>query len=255
MNINHRMLVYHCKAAYMAEIKDINYLLSSKCTLIDNNYHQIQKDNHAAFLNKLGTDLIIAYRGTDEIKDVCLDLKIKREHFDSDKVELGLVHEGFLKAHRTLWPLITEYIDSEKDIKSLYLTGHSLGGSIATIASLEASNQYPQFDVEVVTFGCPRVGDKIFTKVIDDKVKKVHRYVNFLDPITQLPFFFRYRHCGHSTRLFKGISNWNIISSWIPWLFESANIASRLGYLFFKVFPNAHNLDEYINRMEKTNDK
>ena len=119
--------------------------------------------------------------------DILADLKFIPTNFDgNDKVE---VHTGFLGELNKLWEKITPDISQHvKDIP-IWVTGHSLGGAMATLAGMRHSFE------KVITFGEPRVGihiEKAF------KSKNHTRYVNGDDPVTKLPpeLLFGYDHHG-----------------------------------------------------------
>ena len=99
------------------------------------------------------------------------------------------VHSGFLAETKKLWKQIIKDIRNLEGKKPLWVTGHSLGGAMATITAMK----YP---VEAVTtFGEPRVGKKI-QKVISNELHT--RYVNGIDIVTKIPptFFTYYLHHG-----------------------------------------------------------
>lgn len=78
--------------------------------------------------------------------------------------------------------------------KKLYVTGHSLGGAMATICASRLSAQ--GMNVEgLYTYGSPRVGDGEF--VANLKVNHF-RFVNNNDAVPKVPpQVFGYRHHGH----------------------------------------------------------
>lgn len=119
--------------------------------------------------------------------DILADLKFIPTSFDGmDNVG---VHSGFLGEINKLWSEILTHIKQDADNLPVYVTGHSLGAAMATLAGMRHSFE------KVITFGEPRVGmhiDKAFKS-------KVHtRYVNGDDPVTKLPpeLLFGYDHHG-----------------------------------------------------------
>jgi hypothetical protein len=59
------------------------------------------------------------------------------------------VHQGFLNSFLALWPQIQPHVSGE-----IWMTGHSRGGALATLAATRIST------VATYTFGSPRVGDQ-----------------------------------------------------------------------------------------------
>lgn len=130
--------------------------------------------------------LLVVFRGTElknhrTISGVIADLRISLSKEEGG----GLVHSGFRKVLDEIWDgegMLREYIYNEKkknpQLKIIF-TGHSLGGALALIAA----SRFKDTDA-VYTFGCPRVGNKIFTYSI---AASVFRVINNNDAITALP--------------------------------------------------------------------
>lgn len=120
--------------------------------------------------------------------DILADLRFIPTSFDeSENVN---VHRGFLGEIDKLWTHIAQDIDEHVKDKPLWVTGHSLGGAMATLAGMRHSFE------QVVTFGEPRVGIHIEQAF---KSKSHSRYVNGDDPVTKLPpeLFSGYDHHGN----------------------------------------------------------
>lgn len=124
--------------------------------------------------------------------DVIADLKFFHSPFNNIK-KVG-VHSGFLEEVEKLWDKISEDIDKHASTKPVWVTGHSLGGAMATLAGMK----HP-FEA-VTTFGEPRVGRKINLAF---QARNHTRYVNGTDPVTKLPprFFSYYKHHGDKIRI------------------------------------------------------
>ena len=88
-------------------------------------------------------DNVIAWRGTENVKDWCTDLKV---HYH--KTNYGYVHGGFHDSYESVCDLLPR---DEKVI----ITGHSLGGALAVLNGIDFLES--GVDVEaIITFGQPR---------------------------------------------------------------------------------------------------
>ena len=96
------------------------------------NYKFLENDGAQCHIFSDNENIIVAFRGTEpkEMSDVKADLlAIKRK----SKTE-GRVHMGFKLELRKLWPDIEALLQRNKQ-KKLWITGHSLGGAMATICA------------------------------------------------------------------------------------------------------------------------
>ncbi|OOF60301.1 lipase family protein [Rodentibacter sp. Ppn85] len=131
------------------------------------------------------TRAVIAVRGTQEIKDFEIDadaLQMKPDYGIK-----GEVHKGFYtQANKIISTLsFTDFTDKIREMnKELYVTGHSLGGAVATILSAYLVEQ--GFKPLLYTFGSPRVGNTVFAKYYSDKFTHF-RHVNDFDIVPVLP--------------------------------------------------------------------
>jgi Lipase (class 3) len=149
-------------------------------------------DNDRAFLAvREGHFAVLAFRGTEgkELLDTDLNLRL----VPLPGISGVMVHCGFLEVFNRCRNEIEAAVDeSVPSTLRLYITGHSLGGALAQIASaaLDRDNLAACY-----TFGSPRVG----TTGFDEQVKCPHyRVINNWDLVPGLPlaFFRGYRHNG-----------------------------------------------------------
>jgi hypothetical protein len=91
----------------------------------------------------------IAFRGTQTVGDVRLDAQYAHQ----PDTALGIfLHQGFAAASDELLPLLLPHL--QPDYETI-LTGHSLGGAMAAVATLHL--QARGFPVRAYTFGQPKV--------------------------------------------------------------------------------------------------
>ena len=104
-----------------------------------------------------------------------------------------------------MWATISDDVisDLKKSVKTtrLVITGISLGGALAQLSYIDIKASGAFDNVEVVTFGTPRVGNKKWAKNFDSLVKHTRIYIR-RDPIAFLPFCItplcNYKHTGEA---------------------------------------------------------
>ena len=198
--------------------------------------------------------ILVAFRGSQELRDWLTDANIIRVNMDLHNVpdnERPKVHWGILRQFRSVEDKITDYIDKtieeDKNIKNIIYTGHSLGGGLATIALMNFSHKYTNLKHLCVTFGAPRVGNKDFRIRFEKNCAFSKRYVNYFDPVPSLPFSLRYSHSCPSDHI-----NVNIIEHmetgigrffWILWY----KLAHWFGAQYNPV--NDHSIGDYYKKL------
>jgi hypothetical protein len=188
--------------------------------------------------------LLVSFRGTSEPRDVVTDAsalmtpwareaELERDDYD-DSVPPAAgdpsVHAGFRGALDSiamrLKQLVLVACDDAPGAWELQVTGHSLGGALATLFSFDVAygvdasralpvrrprsrpwflgsssvasvSDAPKFaSIDLVTLGAPRVGDAAFASRLDVAVPNHSRLVNGQDIVARLPRGFSYAHGG-----------------------------------------------------------
>jgi triacylglycerol lipase len=132
----------------------------------------------------------LAFRGTDEPRDWL-------DNFNMiPKVALfGSFHRGFFDATDRLWPsLLAHYQltrarlrETSSHPKGLFITGHSLGGAMATVAAAQLIHRDVGF-TGVYTFGQPRVMRPKTADVFNVRAQaRFYRFQNNNDIVTRMP--------------------------------------------------------------------
>lgn len=112
---------------------------------------------------------------------------------DGDGAGISAVHYGFLQAYLSIQSALLRGIDLVSsglpDDYKLLFTGHSLGGALATLASVDfqARFAWPDERICCMTYGAPKVGNVHFASRYDQLVQNCYRIVNDTDIITRLP--------------------------------------------------------------------
>ncbi len=206
-----------------------------------------------AFIAKNDEFAVLAFRGTQPNKweDVRTDLRVIKQR----TIE-GKVHTGFKNAFDDVKDEIVDMLRKSigKEMP-LYITGHSLGAALATVATQELEEEFHDLIAACYTFGSPRVGDGKYEKGIK---APFYRIVNTTDIVTLVPFFLgTFVHVGDprylSRRKAEGVYQ---IYRGIPNLrrfFESiAETMLSLLHLSNPIGPwiKAHDMDRYIEKLE-----
>lgn len=122
--------------------------------------------------------LVLAFRGTQpSIKDVLTDLRANLESAPGG----GRAHKGFMAAFGNVRESIGEALKEHGGLP-VYITGHSLGGALALIATRELGADSLG---ACYTFGGPRIADDRFFEGIKTPV---YRVVNAADGVPRVPF-------------------------------------------------------------------
>lgn len=161
--------------------------------------------------------ILVAFRGTEPIRlrDWMTDVDLAFAPFPRGR---GHVHAGFWRALSYVWTDLMGIIKQEQTTgQSLWFTGHSLGGALATLATARLRLEYDKPVNGLYTFGQPRVGDRDFAMHFNQDFKRqAFRYVNNNDVVTRVPTRqMDYSHIGtflyytEAGELHNDISWWN----------------------------------------------
>ena len=169
-------------------------------------------------------NLVVALRGTDEAVDWITNLKTAQTRGFG-----GAVHRGFVDSVALIWPQVWEKVAQSRDNdQTIWITGHSLGGALATILAAKFATEGLE-PYMTCTFGAPRVFNPAAASAY---LPRLYRFVNKGDlvPTVPPPFtlpWYRYSHIGSLSIVldkqrgqaarFKGSDQDRF--SWWQWLF------------------------------------
>ena len=135
--------------------------------------------------------VLVSFRGTEpgEPGDLLDDLTFALVPWDKAG---QLVHFGFKVALDRVWSALSARLAALTPGRSVWFTGHSLGGALAALAA----DRYAA-TAGVCTLGAPRVGDWYFAASHTSRFgARALRYVNDADVVTHLPPPLPYQHAG-----------------------------------------------------------
>ena len=164
---------------------------------------------------------IIVFRGTHNVKNIISDIDMRP--FKDDSLGGVYIHRGYRDAAvHTLNDIDKKY----KLEKTVYLTGHSLGGAIAQIVGLwlDQRGHY----VQIYTFGSPKISTTFF-----GNIPRHYRVAFDNDPV---PFFPPYPFLHSGVFIDPETLDWN----------EGHEEIS-----FLEINANDHSIAEYVNILKK----
>jgi triacylglycerol lipase len=131
--------------------------------------------------------LIVCFRGTesDRLCDWLTDADISLVPGPLD----GKVHGGFYDALADVWHVVDRAVQllDPRQRKPLWITGHSLGGALASLAASRWLHRNRPVQ-GLYTFGQPRIGDRTFARNFNFAIKgSAFRFVNNSDVVARIP--------------------------------------------------------------------
>lgn len=142
--------------------------------------------------------LKIVFRGTDSIQDLFMDLRYWKKKIPyGNRGSKIRVHSGFIDAYKSKGVRDAIHSCITPQINKLQISGHSYGAALAVLCAVDVQYCFSNRDVEVVLFGCPRVGNAAFVHSYNKRVFKTIRVENGNDFVTKIPFCtMGFRHVG-----------------------------------------------------------
>ena len=206
----------------------------------------------AAFVASNQDHVVIAFRGTEplEIENWITNLSYAYHH---RKVGGGHVHGGFWDAWYTVRDKIIKRLErTYKNKQTIWLTGHSLGAALATLAGRDLPARFRA--TGVYTFGSPRCGNPDYSKAYEKTNITVRRFVNETDIVPHVPLQglfgrYRYDHVGLRQIMLPSGRITSDSGAWIRLLKEFAKIAVLgVGAVGQKSYTD-HSMDRYVLKL------
>ncbi|OAY83614.1 Lipase [Ananas comosus] len=199
-----KILAEYASAVYMTDLTELFTWTCSRCNDLTKGFEMIELIVDVQYCLQafvgVAHDLnaiIIAFRGTQEnsIQNWIEDLLWKQLDLNYPNISDAMVHRGFYFAYHntTVRPVV---VNAVKRTRKLYgkfpvmVTGHSMGGAMASFCALDLAVNFGIHNVQLMTFGQPRVGNAAFASYFTEHVPKTIRVTNGNDIVPHLPPYY-----------------------------------------------------------------
>lgn len=198
------ILVEYASAVYMSDLTELFSWTCSRCDGLIKGFEIIElivDVQHClqAFVG-VAKDLnaiVIAFRGTQEhsIQNWIEDLYWKQLDLSYPGMPDAMVHHGFFSAYHntTIRPGVLDAIERAKKLygdMDIMVTGHSMGGAMASFCALDLRVNHKARNVQLVTFGQPRIGNANFATYYSELLPNAIRVTNQHDIVPHLPPYY-----------------------------------------------------------------
>jgi predicted lipase len=207
-----------------------------------------------AYIWKTKQKIVVSFRGTSSIKDAMTDVNIiqcgvsdicDKWMTDTTSDYAIYIHSGFLSQYLTVREQLIKHI-SDGTYEEFLITGHSLGGALATLSAVDLfSTMSTPHTKTVVTIGSPRVGNSTFVKEFDSANFVNYRIFNDQDPVPQVPISPFYKHVGNGICV-NDDGYITFAKTDLHWLLRPFVMLATLD--FFKPIAD-HDTNQYIERL------
>jgi triacylglycerol lipase len=141
-----------------------------------------------AFVATSGEAIYVVFRGTKTIPEWIADATLTQVPYPFVEGG-GSTETGFTRVYSSIDEAIVAEVNTlaaTNDYDTLYVTGHSLGAAVATLAAPQLARE-TRFDSPVFyNFASPRTGDPIFADLVDE-LPTSWRIANSNDEVPKLP--------------------------------------------------------------------
>ncbi|CAH9091548.1 unnamed protein product [Cuscuta epithymum] len=200
------ILVQYASAVYMSDLVELLTWTCSRCDGLTKGFQMteliVDVQNCLQAFVGVAEDLnaiVVAFRGTQEnsIQNWVEDLYWKQLDINYPGMDDAMVHHGFYYAYHntSLRPGVLNAVKVAKELHGDYqimVTGHSMGGAIAAFCGLDLTVNYGADNVQVMTFGQPRIGNTAFASYYSQLVPNTIRVTHGHDIVPHLPPYYQY---------------------------------------------------------------
>ena len=144
--------------------------------------------------NQFDKCITISFRGTQCFSDWCNNMTFTQKKVPDIDQEIFL-HGGYMAIFENLKEALADMLrticvslDNEEQKKlSILITGHSLGGAVASVTVPFVKKFFPASLIRLITFGAPKVGKQNYNEWLGKNNIEVTSFVRKTDPAPYAP--------------------------------------------------------------------
>ncbi len=135
---------------------------------------------------------LLILRGTQRQDEYLQDVLALQENYlhPVNGTAIGQVHVGFYSFYNeNLAQPVREAVKSLDLTQPLLISGHSLGGALATFAAMDLALYFPKLrpNLQIYSYASPRPGNREFVEAHSQLIPNHYRVVNLADIVPMLP--------------------------------------------------------------------
>lgn len=191
---------------YLANVPSLDKAIANKCVeIVQKTYAVLEtkQEGHTYFYYNKVSDVTLAIENDDASGVTYVGFNGSRSGINwtnnfkftdqtlpqgwlPDDSITAKVHRGFYDSYMSVDSELLRHIKEAQIHPKIVVTGHSLGGAMATLCALRLAGLGLGKHIEVITFGAPQVGDAQFVRSFDRAIQKCVRVVNPHDPVPEI---------------------------------------------------------------------
>jgi hypothetical protein len=204
-----------------------------------------KKSDTQGFVAIKNKSIYVVWRGSESKKDFQNDASIDKVSFieEGEKVHIGFKYCWESVLGDTYDAIDTALENLQGETTDIVVSGHSLGGAVATLYAYSIKKHYPHYNVRATTIGSPRVGNKVFKENYDKSEIDTLRIVHNNDLVTHTPYIGFY-HVNYQVRLdnngnkLKKDTSLSALWLYLRSLFSGKNIKDHMSGGYIKALEN-----------------
>ncbi|XP_006645298.1 lipase-like [Oryza brachyantha] len=201
-----KTLVEYASAIYTADLTQLFTWTCNRCGDLIEGFEMMEivvdvencLQAYVGFASDINA-VIVVFRGTQEnsIQNWIEDLLWKQLDLDYPGMPEAMVHRGFYSAYHntTIRDGVVNGIQKTRKLFGdvpIMVTGHSMGGAMASFCALDLVVNYGLDGVQLMTFGQPRIGNAAFASFFKKYLPHAIRVTHGHDIVPHLPPYFSF---------------------------------------------------------------